>query len=1124
MSSRPFHTRPWVLVLALVTTGALLLFPGLGSFGLWEPPDSWEPTHRRGGDVGSGLPRGERERFSRPRAEILLAEQARRALPGKAGEIDAGKGDEAESGQGGSLGPGTRAGAAGKPGGKGAERELILPERPPLTRMAVTLGYRIFGVSELAGRIPLVFLALLVLGLTFLLIQRLFDRWAALLGGLVLLGLPAFVLQSRQLTSEILPIACGLMAVGGLGLWAAPRARQSWEELVALGVGIMGLVGGYFARGAVLGVLLPALGVFLALLAARGVYGTGGGTTAASRGPLGGPLPPSAQRRFWINGVVLLVLVAGIGIGAWGALAAQEVPRYSAFLGETPLVTTHALNFLDMKSNPSELAIFDVMLKQLGFAAFPWVALVPLALVGLLWWHGSGEKGERGQGGHEEGEVSMATAANEEGVRAVAVEGGSTGGGVASEIAEGAADLAEKARLEQFGRFLLVGWFLSAFLVGTYWILRFGDAGFLGLPAMAGALGVVLRDLAREKISPLRMGAMVVALAALVILLRDFGSFPQALVSTHVHYQLHFPEGLSLKWPLRILVALFAVSTAALLIGRGAKPPVAWPSTAGRWLGGSGLGLGRRLGFRPEGEPAPLLFREVVMASLVLVTMGVAGAGVAWIIQRPPQQVGPVLLGGLLVPVVLPLVPMALATLVDVAFFGLHLLWLIATGRLFQSPKLLLPPGEILHLRALWSRLLSLRLALVALFALPALGVAFLVLVRYLLRGLLACFLVLAAAPMAIASALGVWLTVRRTKDRGSAKRAGQTGPAREGLVATRAALATLVVAPLALSAYLAWGLVPKLSEHYSYKAIFDTYNQSRDSKRPQPLALWQVSTRSPVFYTRGPLLGEDDLKRRYPVKGGGGNSALVQYLASGWVDARGASQERVYAIVPAGVLGVLDRDTAARVPRVPYYVLDNRNSFYLLLSNRLGRVRRGGRWVAEKDQNPLRKLVMDEEPSISCPKDGPDFCPRFSVMLAEQKGATEPSLEVMGARFPRVIPPGQSFSITLYFRVLKKVQSNFKVFIHIDGMGNRVIADHDPVQGRYATSLWLPGRYVVDRHVVPAEATSAVSTPRGTYTIYAGLFQGDRRMVVLSGPADRENRIILGRARVGSRGVGCGQ
>lgn len=90
--------------------------------------------------------------------------------------------------------------------------------------------------------------------------------------------------------------------------------------------------------------------------------------------------------------------------------------------------------------------------------------------------------------------------------------------------------------------------------------------------------------------------------------------------------------------------------------------------------------------------------------------------------------------------------------------------------------------------------------------------------------------------------------------------------------------------------------------------------------------------------------------------------------------------------------------------------------------------------------------------------------------------------------------------------------------------MGNRVIGDHDPVEGRYGTSLWLPGRWVVDRFELPSSASSAVGTPAGWYTIYAGLFQGERRMKVLKGQADREDRIILGRVRLAPLGAGCNQ
>jgi hypothetical protein len=177
---------------------------------------------------------------------------------------------------------------------------------------------------------------------------------------------------------------------------------------------------------------------------------------------------------------------------------------------------------------------------------------------------------------------------------------------------------------------------------------------------------------------------------------------------------------------------------------------------------------------------------------------------------------------------------------------------------------------------------------------------------------------------------------------------------------------------------------------------------------------------------------------------------------------------------------------------------------------------------VAERDLNPLLKMVMNERPKLQCKAGGNMQCVPLNVRIGERKGATEPSLELIGAKFPKVVTPGRKFEVTLHFKVLKKIHSKYKMFLHIDGRGNRILGDHEPVGGKYQTSLWLPGRWVVDRYTVPASASSTVSTPSGKYVVYAGLFQGDRRMVVLSGAHDGQNRIRLGHLDVG-RKIGCG-
>ncbi|MFH2009606.1 MAG: glycosyltransferase family 39 protein [bacterium] len=1023
--------------------GAVVLLPGLGSFGLWEPPDDWKVTHQRklGDDSVTKRNKG---LFDRPRSELRIAEEARRQV---VPQPEARAPREAEA---------PKSKAKTKP--KASEEEL-LPRRPPLTRALIAFGFRAFGVSEWAGRLPLAMAGVLCLLLTFLMMRRLFGLWTGILAAAVLLGLPGFVLQSRQLTSDILTIFCGLLAVAGLGLWAAPVTRSArWPWLVP---GLAGLALGFLARGAVIGVLIPLLTVLAAVLIAHRAFrvpAVGGGDPEAAH-----PVIATLRANFLIQSIVLLVAVAALVAGAWLVLSAGP-PRYSAFFGETPLVASKVLSYQGVQEPTYEWAVFDVLLKQLGYAAFPMIALLPIGL-GVLFFRGAGAAGDTPALGDE------------------------------------------TARYEYFGRILLAAWVLVALLVGTYWVLRFGDLGYPALPAVAGVVAVFLRSLVRERDSGhRRLLALVVVLTALAILFRDLLTFPEALVSSHIDYRLHYPVEVSFKrflWG--AVVFPFGLLCLALLAARGAEGPVVWPRTLREWFTSSQLGLGQWLGLRLDekvGDPASDKVNPWPPI-ILLALLAVVGGSAAWALQQRPVP-GLVVFAAIATPVVFPLLPYVLSSLVDPLLFLVESAWLIVSGRLWTGEVLLRTRDEALSMQRLWQSYGRLHPAVILLLVPAALIVAALYIFRLFARAGVLLFVALVLLPVTAYSA------VRHA-------RGGDHWPSVDAV-----AVGTLAAVPILLSGYLAFSLVPQLSYHYSYKAIIDTYNHSYDKQNPQPLALFQVQSRSPVFYTKGPLVSGSELGALYPRRAG--TSPILQYLEKGWTNAKGRHFDRVYAIVPVSQLGQLDRDAYSRDPSVPYYVLDARNKFYVLLSNRLGRVKRGGRLVKERDVNPLRRYIRNTAPGIHCGPDENARCVNLRVLLGERKEDREASLELIGAKLPKLVHRGRKFDVTLYFKVLKRIRGKYKVFLHIDGRGNRVLGDHDPVGGKYHTTLWSPGRWVVDRYTIPATSSSSVSTPLGVYTVYAGLFQGDRRMQVLTGRQDGKNRIVVGQVRVVSRiGCGCG-
>jgi hypothetical protein len=126
--------------------------------------------------------------------------------------------------------------------------------------------------------------------------------------------------------------------------------------------------------------------------------------------------------------------------------------------------------------------------------------------------------------------------------------------------------------------------------------------------------------------------------------------------------------------------------------------------------------------------------------------------------------------------------------------------------------------------------------------------------------------------------------------------------------------------------------------------------------------------------------------------------------------------------------------------------------------------------------------------------------------------------LEVLGVdlldergRLVDAIAPGRTYHLKTYYRVLAPVTTEWEAFIHIDGFHRRHNGDHKVTNGKYPMSLWLPGDLVVDDHEFKLEPNF---TP-GSYTIYFGLFVGDTRLKVKSGPNDGDNRINGGPLRV---------
>ncbi len=101
----------------------------------------------------------------------------------------------------------------------------------------------------------------------------------------------------------------------------------------------------------------------------------------------------------------------------------------------------------------------------------------------------------------------------------------------------------------------------------------------------------------------------------------------------------------------------------------------------------------------------------------------------------------------------------------------------------------------------------------------------------------------------------------------------------------------------------------------------------------------------------------------------------------------------------------------------------------------------------------------------------------------------------------------GKDLRLTQYFKVKASLGDGWKTFTHVEGPGkqNYVNADHVPVDGKYPVSAWKPGDIIRDIHTV--RIPDGWSFP--VLEVYVGLWRGQDRMPIKSGPHDGEGRVL---------------
>ena len=220
---------------------------------------------------------------------------------------------------------------------------------------AVALGFRLFGLHEWAGRLPLAIFGLIGVAALYLMLSRLLDRRAGVYGALVLATMPLYFVHARTMLGDIVTMASLSVAFAGLSLATFGVADEGQDasraRAAAFVLGLAGLATGFFSRGLVVGVALPAISVGFSWAIARAAA-----QGSAARDPVG---DAAGAASFVVGALAALV--------GTRALFAAVPGQFSVLVGTSVAVQ-------------AKFPTFDFVLHWLGHSLFPWSAFLPLAV------------------------------------------------------------------------------------------------------------------------------------------------------------------------------------------------------------------------------------------------------------------------------------------------------------------------------------------------------------------------------------------------------------------------------------------------------------------------------------------------------------------------------------------------------------------------------------------------------------------------------------------------------------------------------------------------------------------------------------------------------------------------
>ncbi len=286
---------------------------------------------------------------------------------------------------------------------------------------------------------------------------------------------------------------------------------------------------------------------------------------------------------------------------------------------------------------------------------------------------------------------------------------------------------------------------------------------------------------------------------------------------------------------------------------------------------------------------------------------------------------------------------------------------------------------------------------------------------------------------------------------------------------------AFMALSATALSAVLCFSYYPALANQLSPKEVFESYRNVK--KADEPLGLLGVGGRTAAYYAGGqPPIFKD-------AQGAFTWLAAAEPGHRRFLAASGTELSRLNALFRS-------QPSHGNVP-----VLDARSSQIMLVASSLE--------PNEKNENPLAKVILAEAPKpqhrLDVNMDDQLLCLGYDLMDGDT------------GRLVDSVTPRKKYKMKTYYKVLAPVTREWEAFIHIDGYKRRHNGDHKMIDGKYPFALWQIGDYIADDYEFSLEPNFGP----GTYTIFFGLYQGESRLKIKSGPMDGENRINGGNLRV---------